>query len=318
MEYTAVIRTLGKAGDKYQRLLDSLVVQTILPKEIIVYIAEGYELPKETIGIERYVYVKKGMMAQRALPYTEVGTEYMLCLDDDLELASNTVERMHYLLIENGADVISPDIFPNAERSLGSELMMTLSGRMRARRGDNRWGYKVMRTAGYSYNKSPNGEVLESQSNAGACFLCRKHDFNKIALQQELWIDKIPYALGEDQIMYYKMFWSGMKILTWYNHDIVHLDAGDNRSPKRVQTLIYCDFWFKTIFWHRFIYLPETSLLKKMWSVICIGYVYVFTLGISLLKGQWNIFKLKKSAISEAKKFLRSEEYQSLPLIKVL
>ena len=59
-EYTAVIRILGTAGEKYQQLLDSLLAQTISPQAILVYIAEGYPLPKETIGKERYIYVKKG------------------------------------------------------------------------------------------------------------------------------------------------------------------------------------------------------------------------------------------------------------------
>lgn len=59
-EYTAVIRILGTAGEKYQQLLDSLLAQTIAPQAILVYIAEGYTLPKETIGKERYIYVKKG------------------------------------------------------------------------------------------------------------------------------------------------------------------------------------------------------------------------------------------------------------------
>lgn len=71
MEYTAVIRTLGMAGDKFQKELDSLINQTIKPKGIIVYIAEGYAIPKETCGLERYVYVKKGMVAQRALTYKD-------------------------------------------------------------------------------------------------------------------------------------------------------------------------------------------------------------------------------------------------------
>ena len=66
LRYTAVIRTLGTAGEKYQVLLDSLAAQTIKPEAILVYIAEGYPLPKETIGIEQYIYVKKGMVAQRA------------------------------------------------------------------------------------------------------------------------------------------------------------------------------------------------------------------------------------------------------------
>ena len=51
-EYTAVIRTLGTAGEKYQQLLDSLQAQTIAPEARMVYIAEGYPLPKETIGTE--------------------------------------------------------------------------------------------------------------------------------------------------------------------------------------------------------------------------------------------------------------------------
>ena len=94
MEYIVVIRTLGTAGDKYQQLLDSLNKQTIQPSKILVYIAEGYYIPKETIGKEQYIYVKKGMVAQRALPYDEVDTEYILFLDDDLSFPENTVERM--------------------------------------------------------------------------------------------------------------------------------------------------------------------------------------------------------------------------------
>ena len=116
MEYTAVIRTLGKAGEKYHKLLDSLVSQTVKPKQIIVYIAEGYPIPKETVGIERYVYVKKGMVAQRALHYDEVDTEYILFLDDDVFLPDNAVDTLYNEMMDFDADVISPDVFPNAER----------------------------------------------------------------------------------------------------------------------------------------------------------------------------------------------------------
>ena len=59
MTYTAVIRTFGKAGVKYQQLLDSLCAQTVIPDRILVYIADGYPLPQETCGKEEYFYVKK-------------------------------------------------------------------------------------------------------------------------------------------------------------------------------------------------------------------------------------------------------------------
>lgn len=316
INYTAVIRTLGTAGDKYQTLLNSLDKQTIQPSKILVYIAEGYTIPKETIGKEQCIYVKKGMVAQRALPYEEVDTEYILFLDDDLSFPENTVERMVELLKQEHADVISPDIFPNSNRSLSAEIMMRLSGRMCARRKDDYWGYKVMRNSGYSYNASPIKEVYQSQTNAGACFLCSKEDFFKISFEDELWLDRTDYPLGEDQVMYYKMYLMGLKLLTWYNHGFVHLDGGENMHPEKKKKVIYSDFRFKTVFWHRFIYLPDTSRWSRFRSMIAIGYAFLFTLLISLLKGRMDIFKLKLKGMKDAVNFIKSEEYRTLPLIK--
>lgn len=315
MNYTAVIRTLGTAGEKYQNLLNSLVSQTIKPKDIIVYIAEGYSIPKETVGIERYVYVKKGMVAQRALSYDEIETEYILCLDDDLKFPSNSVESMFQLLKKYNADVISPDIFPNAQRSLKSELMMTFSGRMRARRNDNVWGYKIMRNAGYSYNKTPKQDVYLSQTNAGACYLCRKDDFLKIHFQDELWMDSMVYALGDDQVMFYKMYCEGFKLLTWYTHQFVHLDAGGNMSFEKVCMRLYGDVYFKIVFWHRFIFSPTNSLWEKIWNILCISYYLFFTLLMSIFRCDIKVLKAKWNAIIDAIKFIRSVEYKLLPLI---
>lgn len=316
MKYTAVIRTLGTAGDKYQQLLDSLASQTVKPEEIIVYIAEGYPLPKETIGIERYVYVKKGMVAQRALQYDEVKTEYILFLDDDVYLPPNAVEILYKELIENNGDVISPDVFPNDKRPLKAEIMMTISGRMRARRGDDKWGYKVMRTAGYSYNKNPRNSVYLSQTNAGPCFFCGKKDFLSINFEEEIWLDKQKYPLGEDQVMYYKMHLKSLKVLTSFDSGIVHLDAGSCRvSEEKEHKIIYSDFLFKTIFWHRFIQMPEKNIVKRFWNRICIGYFFSFGLFVSFLKGEKDVLNIKKQAIKSGIDFLNSDEYLKLPII---
>lgn len=317
MEYTAVIRTLGTAGKKYQQLLDSLSAQTIRPKKIIVYIAEGYDLPKETIGWEVYVYVKKGMVAQRALRYDEVNTEYILFLDDDVYLPPYAAEQLYKHLINNNADVISPDVFPNAERSLTGKLMMLLSGRMLARKDDGKWGYKVMRNAGYSYNNNPKSGVYLSETNAGPCFFCSKKNFLKIHFEEELWLDKLKYAQGDDQVMFYKMYLLGLKQLTWFHSGIKHLDAGTSiQSTDKEKALIYSDFRFKTIFWHRFIYLPDKSALKRFWDMICIGYAFAFTLIISLIKLEFDIFRIKRSAMMDAIHFIKSKEYRNIPLIK--
>lgn len=317
MKYTAVIRTLGTAGEKYKILLDSLTRQTIQPSKILVYIAEGYIIPKETVGKEQYIYVKKGMVAQRALHYNEVDTEFILFLDDDVYLPETAVEQLYKYLNDFGADVISPDVFPNAERSFLGKCMMMLSGRMLARKDDGKCGYKVMRNSGYSYNNNPKPGAYWSQTNAGPCFFCRKTDFLKIHFQDELWLDRMKYPMGEDQVMFYKMYLYGLKELTWFHSGIKHLDAGSTMiNEDKEKMLIYSDFRFKTIFWHRFIYKPDKNLLSRVHSIISIGYTFGFTLFISALKCNWGILKLKYKAIKEACQFIKSEEYKNLPLIE--
>lgn len=317
MNYTALIRTLGRAGEKYQRLLDSLCAQSIKPERILVYIAEGYPLPKETCGIEEYIYVKKGMVAQRALQYDEVNTEYILFLDDDLYLPTTFVERMFTALSENNADVVSPNIYNHASRGLKSELMMTISGRMRARRGDKADGYKVMATSGFSYNKSPENRAYISQTNAGACFLCRKSDFLKIRFEEELWMDQIGYAIGDDQVMYYKMYLLGLKQLTLYGSSIEHLDAGNNLGNKEKELkLIEGDYFFRKVFWHRFLQTPERNVIRRTWNRISISYFYCFGLLISMLKGEKNAFAAKRRGLERANEFLKTEQYKVLPKIE--
>ena len=315
MEYTAVIRTLGKAGEKYQTLLDSLVSQTIPPKEIIVYIAEGYPFPKETCGKEKYVYVPKGMAAQRALRYEEVQTEYILFLDDDMYLPPSLVEDLFQAMAETDADVMSPDIYPNHSRPLGQELLMFVSGRMRARRFCDSWGYKVMRTGGYSYRKHLQKNIYRSQPNAGACFLCRKESFLSIRFENELWLDKVPYPIGEDQVMFYKMHLYGLRVYTMYGSGIIHLDAGGNLSASKEMGLLYSDLRFRMVFWHRFLWSADNPWGKFL-DVLAFGYYVAFTICVSLLKLQKKALLTKCKALRETYIFLKSEDYRKLPKVR--
>lgn len=316
MDYTVVIRTLGKAGNKYQILLNSLLHQSITPTAIIVYIADGYSIPAETINREQYIYVHKGMVAQRALQYNEVQTEYILFLDDDVYLPPDAVEKMFNILSEHHADVVSPDVFPNSSRKMSETLLMTISGRTRARKDDGVWGYKIMRNAGYSYNRNPHNNIYLSQTNAGPCFLCTKDNYLKIHFEEELWLDKLKYAQGDDQTMFYKMYKKGLKQLTWFNSGIVHLDAGSTTNDtNKTNCITYSDFRFKTIFWHRFIYLPDKSSLSRLWSIICIGYTFAFSLLVSLIKMNFTILNIKINAIKDGISFVRSAEYKQIPRI---
>lgn len=320
MEYTAVIRTLGKGGVIYQKLLDSLLAQSIPPLSIVVYIAEGCPLPKETVGVERYVYVKKGMVAQRALEYDEVSTEYCLFLDDDVYLPPHAVEILYYELVGDGAQVISPCVFTNHEVTTKDKIRSSILGREVCRLRGQSWGYKVMRTAGFSYNNHPVKPVYESQTNAGPCFFCRKEDFLKIRYEEELWLDKTYYAFPDDQIMFYKMYKSGLKVLTSFDSGIDHLDASSTvgKHKEKTEKLIYSEYRNKLIFWHRFIFMPEKNLLLKFWSVIAISYAYGIQgikYSIKYILGDKDMSLAYKKGLADGFSFLKSEEYKKLPKI---
>lgn len=300
MEYTAVIRTLGKGGDYYQKTLDSLILQSIPPSAIIVYIAEGYALPAETVNREQHVYVKKGMVAQRALQYKEVKTEYILFLDDDVYLPPTGVETLYHELQQCKGDVISPYVFYNHKKSIKEKIRLSFFGREVCRLFGNRWGFKVLSTAGFSYINNPKKAVYESQTNAGPCFLCRKKDFLNIKYEDELWLDETPYAFPDDQVMFYKMYLSGLKILTSYDSGIVHLDAGSSTGGvDRTCKVIYSEYRNKLIFWYRFLYSNEKNYLLRLWKIACITYVY----GLQSVNAG---YKLSRGKREEANAFFRA------------
>lgn len=321
MEYTAVIRTLGKGGRAYQQTLESLLSQSIAPKAIVVYIAEGYPLPKETVGIERYVYVKKGMVAQRALQYEEVKTEYCLFLDDDVFLPAKAVEILYNELIRYNAQVISPCVFANHKVSLKDKVRLSFLGREVCRPFGQRWGFKVIRTGGFSYNNNPVKAVYESQTNAGPCFLCKKKDFLSISYQDELWLDKAYYAFPDDQVMFYKMYKLGLKMLTSFDSGIVHLDASSTvrDSYEKTIKLTYSEYRNKLIFWHRFLFLPEKNFFKRNCSVIAILYVYglqAVKYGIKYMLGKDEEISMAfKKGVLDGYYFLKSPDYKHLSLI---
>lgn len=320
MEYSVVIRTLGKAGYAYQTTLDSIMQQTIKPSAVLVYIADGYPIPEETIGIEKYHFVPKGMVAQRALRYDEVMSEYCLFLDDDVYLPSDAVEKMYKELIHHEAQVISPCTFENHKVPFKSKLIRTLTGKELCRLWDHKWAFKVLRTAGFSYNNNPTEAVYESQSNAGPCFFCRKEDFLSIRYEDEMWLDQTYYALPDDQVMFYKMYKKGLKILTTFDTGIIHLDASTTiANPKEKSLkLIYSEYRNKLIFWHRFIFLPEKSIALKCWSILAILYAY----GIQVLKHLFGYMIVRKEeaiafygGVRNAMLFLKSSDYKALPKI---
>lgn len=317
-DYCACIRTLGKAGEKYQILLNSLKSQTIKPRKILVYIPYGYDLPEETIGIEEYVRCKKGMVQQRALPFDEVDTEWILFLDDDLFIPNDGIEKLFLGLESHDGDCISPDIYSVHKACLKSKILTALTIYTFPRKDDG-WAFKICSNGQYTYNNSPSKEVLLSQSAAGACFLLKKQVYQSIHFEDELWMDQFQYAIGDDLLFSYKIFLSGYKLLIHDNTGFVHLDARSGRvkdDKKRFQngqlTL--------TVMWYRACYNRKNfGFSRKMLVLISYTFAMIWKFVFNAIPRSCkyrnfdSILGFVRAKIY-AYKYIHSENFKNLPL----
>ena len=93
-KYSIAIRTLGTAGEKYVKLLNSIEALTIQPEKLIVVLPEGYSLPEYKIGREKFVFSPKGMIIQRLKALEYITSDFILFCDDDVELETEFVEKL--------------------------------------------------------------------------------------------------------------------------------------------------------------------------------------------------------------------------------
>ena len=108
MNYSVTIRTLGTAGEKYQKTLNSIAKQTIQPQEVIVVLPKDYPLPSERLGTEKFVFSEKGMVSQRVIGFNACTSDYILALDDDVEFDSDFVASLLETIEATNSDMASP------------------------------------------------------------------------------------------------------------------------------------------------------------------------------------------------------------------
>ena len=261
--YSVAIRTIGKAGEKYLTTLQTCAAQTHKPEKIIVYLAEGFDKPKETIGIEQVVYAPKGILAKRALPYDEIDSEFILCLDDDIQLAPDSVERLFAGLKEYDGDCITTCASDHHHKSFLMKAFMALGGVYP--HWYKNWGVRVRSNSFFSYNHNPVKDVLPTQSIHGTAALVRKSAMLAIHLEDELWVDTSGYAFSEDQLMGNKLYKNGYKVLVHYNSGIKHLDARTSHKKPSWQKEV-CLGELRYLLMYRSCYdLKQNSTLSRIW-----------------------------------------------------
>ena len=261
--YSIAIRTLGTAGEKFRLELESLTRQTVQPQRVVVYVADtcGVKYVDHTIGIEEYRYVRKGMVAQRALPYAEITTPYVLLLDDDVELAADTAERLLRAATDRNADCVGADVFRDQSLQPWMKCYAVLTNWVRPH-WDHRWAHKITRTADFAYLNNPRGEkgrgeaLYPSQKVDGPCALWRKEVISKLRWQDELWMDRLSeFAYGDDWVESYKLHLNGGSLFMLYDAGVRYLNAKTASSAYHhthkkfyIRSLMTCCIWWRIIY----------------------------------------------------------------------
>jgi len=314
MTYSVAIRTLGQNAVVLKRELESIARQTLQPEKVIIYIAHGYDRPTFQVGKEEYVWVKKGMVAQRALEYREIDSDVILMLDDDVELADDSAERMLRAMSEHGADCVAADTFKNQEMTLKQKLAAFVSNGVYAR-GDDGWAFKLCRNGTFSFNGSPKNAFCLTETFAGPCWMVKKSVLRAIRLEDELWLDGMGFSYGDDAVESYKLYVNGYKCGVLYDSGVKNLDAKTSsgvyhQGERKFYTRSYGMF----VTWWRMIYASRD---KRWLSALLFGLKAGWQMNIHLLMGlvalnmkiPYNYLKGMKEGWS----FVHSDVYKAIP-----
>ena len=314
--YSVAIRTLGSAGEKYTEMIRSLERQTMRPDRILVYIAEGCPLPAR-VGAEEYVRCPKGMVTQRARDYKEVKSEYILLCDDDILFAPDSVERLFAGLQDCAGDAISANVYFNHRWPLKEKwIQAAFHGLYPSLFG--KYAFRVRKDAYFSYHLHPR-DVMETQCFAGAAILLPLAVFRSLSLQDECWMDRSGYPLGEDLVFAYKLHRYGYRVLVHSRCGIVHRDAQTSHPEDRHEDY-YQSCFIRYLIWYRAVFQPSGHW-GRLWARIRFALRWSFRYCLALLsrlagRDPRSAGDMKR-ALREGRAYARSAEFSAIPLWRV-
>jgi len=306
------------AGDKFREELLSIARQTVQPQRVMAYIAEGYERPVFTVGREEYVWVRKGMMAQRILPYSDIGSDCLLMLDDDVKLADDTAERMLRAIEENKADCVGADTYKNHEMGAGAKLLAAITGLVFPH-NDDKWAFKMHRNGSFSYINCPRKSFYWSQTCAGPAMLWRRETYMKLNLAAELWLDRLGFYYGEDALLTYKIYKNGYRFGVLFDSGVKNLDgATASGAFRKSKDWMYVRTFASFAIWWRTCYKPgDTSFADRLFTAICYA---VKALWLFLVFAAVSLFRLRPrllwqyiTGLVDAWSYVHTAKFSSLP-----
>ena len=315
MEYSVIIRTIGKAGLKYQRLLDSIRNSTIQPKDVIVVLPEGYDPPAEQLGYERFLYCQRGMVTQRIVGIEHCSTDFALILDDDIAFEPDFIHMVSAPVVEGEYGLSAGPLTEFFPQSGKQSFINAVLGQAVPTVFHKEMYNTILKTTGYSYNRHLKKNMLyETQSAPWTCFFADMTKLKSIHFEDEIWLDLNGYSAYDDTAMFYKAWLCGVKTVIVADAHYQHLDAGTSRSG--INTKYYFNRGFNSyVFWKRMICNNSNHLNKSLYYIpfryheLMAKYFYRLTKG----KDSSKAFCL---GCTKAREWVKSDEYLNLPPLK--
>lgn len=302
LSYSVAIRTLGLHPDKLYKTLKSIYNQRILPEKVNIYIAEGYAIPEKRVKNEQYFYVKKGMIAQRALRYDDIESQWLLLLDDDIALEDTFLPEMAEIVSNLNVDLISPDVYKLHRESTFRKLFFTLT--LCFPRRNDEWAFRTTSWGGFTYNANPDSHIKRTESCAGACILIKKDVMRAIRFEDERWLDFTGYAMGEDELFSYKLHKNGYHLYINYNSQVLHLDAKSGHRDKNFKYNV--DVAMANVLkWHRMHIYGVRSLFSYCTCIFIITLVWRFIICLAAGIYRWKFYKPIAFVVGTIKGFAR-------------
>ena len=324
--YAVAIRTLGAAGDKYIRLLNSILNLVPRPKEVIVVLPEGYKKPDYSAGIEKIVYSKKGMIEQRLAALDYISSEYILFCDDDVEFGCDFVSMLFEpLLYENYSCSAGPllEFFP--PKTIKYAIASALGGACIMLHNTKKTYVRILKTGGWSYNHNialDKHIYYDTDSLPWTCFFIKSDVLKQIHFEDEIWSEKTGYAAFEDRAMFYKLKLNGFKTCVVSDAQYIHNDAKTSMKTLKLEP-IYARAYNHYVFWHRYIYSFSKNTIDAIRCKLCINYYIIMQriyhgLLVALKREDKCVYRTVVKGFRDAKQFCNSEEYRNLnPVIMV-
>lgn len=314
--YSVVIRTLGNTGEKYRRTLDSILVQTLSPTEIVVAIPDGFPLDHQ-IGTERIVRCPKGMVTQRIVGIDAANGDYMLVIDDDIEMPPDFVEKMYETLSERNLDCVlafCDEILKPSLKYTGvlKKCRGAFTGQYFYSGRKSEYYDVITGTAGHrTYVNHPEGMC---QTGCFQCFFIKKDAALSVHFQDDRWLEQgslSTYAAYDDAVFFYKLFLKGGRIAYAINARYIHLDGSAGRKAqskldsKRIR--LYSIARNRYVFWHKYIYPSRHSAATKFAGLYALVNYTLYSVAVNLWPKYWPAIKALFAGYRDARKCLREQ-----------